>query len=489
MHCLYDTTSHHAHHHAPQVLEKFLTTSIDDQAELTESYLVGNRLVKFLSTVLPTHKNYLDPHLKKPRTKSQAQLVELMQYLEQLALIIDEDELNKYILKDLNGSDQEMSSPERSVDLLGFPSAAALSPIQNRSTDSERSERSSNSDPSMSTISASVLLPTKSAPAVPRDRHTKPPRATWKNANEFYESQDSHIHLLQSNLSGSRELSPELLVDNTAVRGDTDYDTSRELSREFDQLVREEASSQWDARFSEFGTEHKTANQVKPYTSALANEIFVQELSKDEFVFPQQLKKKQSGFPRQQNKRDPGWPQRQKEPGFPRQEQKQPDLGSEWSADFHTQDPFQTTPPKNRVKDVQGVTSRSTRTNLPTTRPKDAGKPPPPPPRPTKSKKSSTVLSYSSPEGSFSSSQGTPTATKADRPLKHKSSPSAVFEFEEWHSADDIQPVIQVHHKSMMSDDTSSLGTHEELENQSLTSSVRKKPLRHFKGCLKCLLD
>ena len=98
------------HHDTIKVLDQFLQTSIDESADLTESYLIGNRLVKFLSTVLPTHPQYFsdDQRLVEMRSRSQGQLVQLLQYLEQLARIIDEEELNKYILKDLKqpgGSD------------------------------------------------------------------------------------------------------------------------------------------------------------------------------------------------------------------------------------------------------------------------------------------------------------------------------------------------------------------------------------------------
>ena len=104
--CLFQTFKSHIHCAyilSPQVLNQFLKISVDEKAELTESYLVGNRLVKFLSTVLPTHKDYFaqHPELDEMRSQSQAQLVQLLQYLEKLALIIDEVELNKYILNDL----------------------------------------------------------------------------------------------------------------------------------------------------------------------------------------------------------------------------------------------------------------------------------------------------------------------------------------------------------------------------------------------------
>ena len=87
-----------------QVLEQFLSTSIrrgtTDAGELQEPYLVGNRLVKFLSMVLPTHPEYFEgsPAL---RLQSQEQLVRLLEYLEQLSRIIDELTYNKHTLRDL----------------------------------------------------------------------------------------------------------------------------------------------------------------------------------------------------------------------------------------------------------------------------------------------------------------------------------------------------------------------------------------------------
>lgn len=112
-----------------QVFDQFLKQSVDERGELTESYLVGNRLVKFLSTVLPTHINYfaVDPRLEELRARSQAQLVQLLQYLEHLALIIDEDQHNKYILKDLNDDTshfERTTFPERK--LQSNPSKATI---------------------------------------------------------------------------------------------------------------------------------------------------------------------------------------------------------------------------------------------------------------------------------------------------------------------------------------------------------------------------
>jgi len=71
---------------------------------------VGNRLVKFLSIVLPTHYEYFSNNVKLQalRKRSQGQLVELLQYLEEVAVVIDELEYNKYILRDLTPEEEEL---------------------------------------------------------------------------------------------------------------------------------------------------------------------------------------------------------------------------------------------------------------------------------------------------------------------------------------------------------------------------------------------
>eukprot|EP00525_Craspedostauros_australis_P012198 CAMPEP_0198135664 /NCGR_PEP_ID=MMETSP1442-20131203/60707_1 /TAXON_ID= /ORGANISM="Craspedostauros australis, Strain CCMP3328" /LENGTH=442 /DNA_ID=CAMNT_0043796841 /DNA_START=281 /DNA_END=1607 /DNA_ORIENTATION=- len=92
-----------------KVFDQFLSANIDTTAELCDSYLVGSRLVKFLSVVLPTHKDYFHPNIATSRNKSQAQLVELLQCMEELALLIDKAKYENYILQDLS-LDQTMVS-------------------------------------------------------------------------------------------------------------------------------------------------------------------------------------------------------------------------------------------------------------------------------------------------------------------------------------------------------------------------------------------
>ena len=89
-------------------MEQFLSSSIGESEELTESYLVGSRLVKFLSVVLPTHPEYFstDPRLSVLRHRSQEQLIELLQFMEELSMLIDEIQYNNYILQDLTPEEQ-----------------------------------------------------------------------------------------------------------------------------------------------------------------------------------------------------------------------------------------------------------------------------------------------------------------------------------------------------------------------------------------------
>lgn len=87
---------------------------------MNESYLVCHRLVKFLSVALPNHPEYFssDPELVQLRSDSQAQLVDLLQYQEELSLLIDEMQYNifvlqdKYILQDLE-AEEKTQTPER----------------------------------------------------------------------------------------------------------------------------------------------------------------------------------------------------------------------------------------------------------------------------------------------------------------------------------------------------------------------------------------
>jgi hypothetical protein len=92
-----------------QVQYQFLNHPADTKEEFIEAYLVGRRLCKFLSKVLPTHQDYFveTAELNRLRTNSQAQLAELLPYLDQLERVIDEDEHQQYIRHVLGTDDDE----------------------------------------------------------------------------------------------------------------------------------------------------------------------------------------------------------------------------------------------------------------------------------------------------------------------------------------------------------------------------------------------
>jgi hypothetical protein len=75
---------------ADRVLDQF-QKSYASQSTLEESYLMGNRLIKFLSIVLPTHENYYskDPSIVKLRIKSQNDLSHVRSQMEDIALMLD----------------------------------------------------------------------------------------------------------------------------------------------------------------------------------------------------------------------------------------------------------------------------------------------------------------------------------------------------------------------------------------------------------------
>lgn len=95
-----------------RVLEQFLSSNIAERNDLIESYLVGNRLFKFLSVVLPTHHQYFssNPKLEELRYRSEKQFMDLLECMEELELMIDEMEYNRYILKDLTPSETKDNS-------------------------------------------------------------------------------------------------------------------------------------------------------------------------------------------------------------------------------------------------------------------------------------------------------------------------------------------------------------------------------------------
>jgi len=77
---------------AERVLDQFQITCASS-GKLEETYLMGNRLIKFLSDVLPKHRHYhnRDPSLAELRIKSQNDLVQVRNRVDDVALLLDKE--------------------------------------------------------------------------------------------------------------------------------------------------------------------------------------------------------------------------------------------------------------------------------------------------------------------------------------------------------------------------------------------------------------
>jgi len=93
---------------ADRVLDQFQTTCASSN-KLEETYLMGNRLIKFLSNVLPTHRHYnnKDQSLKELRIKSQNDLAHVRNQIEDIALLLDK-EIYQQIM-DMEGLEGDIS--------------------------------------------------------------------------------------------------------------------------------------------------------------------------------------------------------------------------------------------------------------------------------------------------------------------------------------------------------------------------------------------
>ena len=143
VHLVCRTTTHHSLplyiyiyiYILPQVLDQFLHHPIDTRDELLEAYMVGHRLVQFLSRILPTHGAYFRETV--PRDRSQEQLVQVLQYLDQMAVLIDKQEHEDYIRSVLGTVDDDndchQSSSTQSVNNTSITSllqgTAATTPV------------------------------------------------------------------------------------------------------------------------------------------------------------------------------------------------------------------------------------------------------------------------------------------------------------------------------------------------------------------------
>lgn len=80
-------------------MDQFLNHPIDSENELIEAYTVGHRLVKFLSSILPTHDDYFSEDIDEAEARSRSieQLDAVLKYLDQIAILIDKQAHEDYI--------------------------------------------------------------------------------------------------------------------------------------------------------------------------------------------------------------------------------------------------------------------------------------------------------------------------------------------------------------------------------------------------------
>jgi hypothetical protein len=87
-----------------------LVTPLDDEVNVIEAYLVGNRLVKLLSSILPSHRDYFSPEIVDRRNQSRELLIELLKFMEDLAWLIDEEQHTKFVKKSRSGDEDNVAS-------------------------------------------------------------------------------------------------------------------------------------------------------------------------------------------------------------------------------------------------------------------------------------------------------------------------------------------------------------------------------------------
>ena len=72
----------------------------DQRADPEDTYIMGYRMISFLTVYLPQHPGYKSPEAAEMREESRYELDQLQRCLERVALQIDEDRLNRFITDD-----------------------------------------------------------------------------------------------------------------------------------------------------------------------------------------------------------------------------------------------------------------------------------------------------------------------------------------------------------------------------------------------------
>jgi len=86
-----------------QVVSQFrMMCSSPDPSTIEDTYVMGHRLIAFLSQALPRHPEYMARSSEKYRNRMLKALVWINNRMDDIALKIDEDQLNRYITNDFN---------------------------------------------------------------------------------------------------------------------------------------------------------------------------------------------------------------------------------------------------------------------------------------------------------------------------------------------------------------------------------------------------
>jgi hypothetical protein len=107
-----------------QIISKF-NASFAKGSDIESTYVMGNRLSHFLTEALPRHPAYMkkDPLVAMLREKSFQSLVHIKKKMDSLALRIDEEQLNQYIMNDFDpfaDEDHESTSSSDEADNTSF---------------------------------------------------------------------------------------------------------------------------------------------------------------------------------------------------------------------------------------------------------------------------------------------------------------------------------------------------------------------------------
>lgn len=122
---------------ATRAMDRFLD-AFNRQSDIEETYVMGHRLLKFLSAALPRHDDFGSEKadLVALRKNSEDDLIILQRSLEDLALQIDEKELNKFLLRDLVNKRKAQNRKQRGSresrkkrEIKIEPSESSLAPL------------------------------------------------------------------------------------------------------------------------------------------------------------------------------------------------------------------------------------------------------------------------------------------------------------------------------------------------------------------------